>query len=52
VSQGIQNPLPKGVTVQARSRAPYLDDKASTKVGALMYLAQSYLYPVLSCAAV
>ena len=31
--QGIQNPLPEGVTVQVRPRAPYLNDKASTDVG-------------------
>jgi len=38
-----KNALP--VTVQVRPRAPYLNDKASTKVGALLYLAQSYLLP-------
>ena len=39
-SQGIQNPLPKGVAVQVRPRAPYLSNRASTKVGALLYLEQ------------
>ena len=46
-SQGIQNPLPKGVTVQVRPRAPYLNDKASTLVEALLYLAQSKAYACL-----
>jgi len=41
VSQGIQNPLPKGVAVQVRPRAPSLNDKASAYAGALLYLAQS-----------
>ena len=45
-SQGIQNPLPKGVAVQVRPRAPYLSNRASTKVGALLYLAQSKAYLV------
>ena len=36
---GIQNPFPRGVTVQVRPRAPY-KDKASTihLVGALLFL--------------
>jgi len=45
VSQGIQNPLPKGVAVQVRPRAPYLSNRASANAGALLYLAQSYLFP-------
>ena len=45
MSQGIQNPLPKGVAVQVRPRAPYLNAKASALVGALLYLAQSDLFP-------
>ncbi|MBF4443653.1 hypothetical protein, partial [Vibrio anguillarum] len=40
----IQNPLPSGVAVQVRLPVPYLNDKASTKVGALLYLAQSKAY--------
>jgi hypothetical protein len=40
----IQNPLPSGVAVQVRPPVPYLNDKASTKVGALLYLAQSKPY--------
>ncbi|CAK3014104.1 hypothetical protein VCRA2119O124_580008 [Vibrio crassostreae] len=35
---GIQNPLPSGVAVQVRLPVPYLNDKASTQVGALLYL--------------
>ncbi|MFA0089976.1 hypothetical protein, partial [Vibrio sp. 10N.261.49.A11] len=34
----IQNPLPSGVAVQVRLPVPYLNDKASTKVGALLFL--------------
>jgi len=33
------------MALQVRPRAPYLNDKASTKVGALLYLAQSFLFP-------
>jgi len=36
------------VTVQVRHRAPYLSNRASTKVGALLYLAQSKAYVILS----
>ncbi|MCE7556580.1 hypothetical protein [Aliivibrio fischeri] len=37
----IQNPLPSGVAVQVRLPVPHLNDKASMKIGALLYLAQS-----------
>ena len=43
-SVNFQNPFPKGVAVQVRPRAPYLSNRASTKVGALLYLAELKAY--------
>ncbi|WP_206747273.1 hypothetical protein, partial [Vibrio splendidus] len=45
----IQNPLPSGVAVQVRLPVPYLNNKASTQVGALLYLENRKAYLCINC---